>query len=1079
MAYKSDRNMDQYKYSPNGIDYDPDLLYGGQEPPKPARRKGRQASAARDYQTTSPRDYYERSREDEDELDAPAAPRRKRQRSAATPSDVDRMARRAENDRMARRTEDDRVARRAEADRRDREREEREANQRIERARMREKAEKERRERMATERRVREAERAAEKAARRAEKEAARKDRKPFSEWGIVKFFCDKRTHAFFGVVLCCVAVYLLIAAISFMKSGDADQSMVNSMTVQQITATGGKVANDGGPVGATVAQLIFAQGLGLGSLTAIIYLAILGLGLMGIKKCHFWSLTFKCLLVAVAISVVAGFVSLWAGAEQLYGGVHGQFVNEFLVANIDWIGAAMVSLLLIVAVIYLYLNDIISVYNKYKALQKARREKAEQIQMEREEAQARVIAAMKKSSLDADEEVESEEDDEKAHHDPISVGFDDEIEDELDEFAITDSDNDAEDSDSEAKAQISDDEEFTHIELKQDDDARNLVEEEVAGETNEDSEEIASDSSAESSAESSVDFSVDSNADSSEDQPKGETIITLEIVDQESEDSDDAEKSQDNVTVEAAEDGEPAFEVTTNSIEQAEHISADTPYDPTAELSHYHRPTVDLLNEVEVQKDNIDMLEQEANKERIINVLRQFSIEITKIDAIVGPTVTLYKIVPAEGVRIARIKGLEDDIAMALAAKGIRIIAPIPGESTVGIEVPNQQAQTVSIRSILSSKAFQESKAELPMAMGATIANEVYVADLAQMPHMLVAGATGQGKSVGLNTIIASLLYKKHPAELKFVLIDPKRVEFSNYASLENHFLAKLPDDDDAIVTNMDNVVRTLNSLCVEMEKRYDLLKDAHVVKVTKYNELFVQKKLNPEKGHRYLPYIVIIIDEFADLIMTAGKQVETPIARIAQMARAVGMHMIIATQRPSTNVITGLIKANFPGRVAFRVNQMVDSRTILDCPGANQLIGRGDMLFSHNGSMERVQCAFIDTPEVHRICECIMVQNGFEHPYFLPEPLGEDGGNGGASNGSSGGTFGEKDPLLEEVAYAVVQTGVASTSSVQRRWSIGYNRAGKIMDQLEALGIVGPATGGKARSVLVDASQLQGLIG
>ena len=375
--------------------------------------------------------------------------------------------------------------------------------------------------------------------------------------------------------------------------------------------------------------------------------------------------------------------------------------------------------------------------------------------------------------------------------------------------------------------------------------------------------------------------------------------------------------------------------------------------------------------------------------------------------------------------------------------------------------------------RKILSSKKFQDCKMELPMAMGATISNDVYIADLADMPHILVAGATGQGKSVGLNAIIASLLYKKHPAELKFVLVDPKRVEFSLYNALERHFLAKLPDEEEAIVTNMDNVVKTLNSLCVEMENRYDLLKDAHVVKVTKYNELFIQKKLNPEKGHRYLPYIVIIIDEFADLIMTAGKQVETPIARIAQMARAVGMHMIIATQRPSTNVITGLIKANFPGRVAFRVSQMVDSRTILDHPGANSLIGRGDMLFSHNGSMERVQCAYIDTKEVHRICDFIESQAGYANAYMLPEPEMEE-----TESHFAGGNSSERDPLFEEAAQIIVQTGVASTSSLQRRYSIGYNRAGKIMDQLEAAGIVGPATGGKARSVLIDAMQLGSII-
>ena len=473
------------------------------------------------------------------------------------------------------------------------------------------------------------------------------------------------------------------------------------------------------------------------------------------------------------------------------------------------------------------------------------------------------------------------------------------------------------------------------------------------------------------------------------------------------------------------------------------------------------------------VKANSVDLEEQEENKERITKTLNDYGIAISHIQATVGPTVTLYEIIPAEGVRIAKIKRLEDDIAMSLAALGIRIIAPIPGKGTIGIEVPNKDPQTVSIRSILGSRKFQECKYQLPMAMGATISNEVYIADLCKMPHLLVAGATGMGKSVGLNTIIASLLYKKHPAELKFVLIDPKMVEFSLYSVLERHFLAKLPDEEEAVVTSMDKVLATLNSLCVEMDQRYMLLRDANVRSITEYNERFIEKRLNPEKGHRYLPYIVMIVDEFADLIMTAGKEVEKPIARIAQKARAVGMHMIIATQRPSTNVITGIIKANFPGRIAFRVSQMVDSKTILDRTGANQLIGRGDMLFSHNGTLDRVQCAFIDTPEVQAICDHIDKQIGYEHAYYLPEPQLDP------ENTSSGsGSLTDRDPLFEEIAEAVVTSGVASTSSLQRRYSIGFNRAGKIMDQLEAAGIVGPAQGGKPRTILVDRIQLGSIL-
>lgn len=516
------------------------------------------------------------------------------------------------------------------------------------------------------------------------------------------------------------------------------------------------------------------------------------------------------------------------------------------------------------------------------------------------------------------------------------------------------------------------------------------------------------------------------------------------------------------------------SLKINTSTIEVADEIKNDV-YDPTAELSRYRFPTLDLLIKRIIKENSVDQEEQEENKERITKTLKDYDIEISHIEATVGPTVTLYEIIPAEGVRIAKIKRLEDDIALSLAALGIRIIAPIPGKGTIGIEVPNKDPQTVSFRSIIASKKFQECKYALPMAMGATISNDVFIADLAKMPHLLVAGATGQGKSVGLNAIIASLLYKKHPAELKFVLIDPKMVEFSLYSKLERHYLAKLPDEEDAIITDPMKVVTTLNSLCVEMDNRYNLLKDANVRSIAEYNEKFINRKLNPEKGHKYLPYIVMIVDEFADLIMTAGKEVETPIARIAQKARAVGMHMIIATQRPSTNVITGIIKANFPGRIAFRVSQMVDSKTILDCPGANQLIGRGDMLFSHNGSMERVQCAFIDTPEVEAICDCIDGQIGYEHAYYLPEyfPESEDSGySGGSGNGF------DRDSLFEEAARFIITSQTASTSSLQRRFSIGYNRAGKIMDQMEAAGIVGPAHGGKPRQVLMDSIQLEHIL-
>jgi len=488
-----------------------------------------------------------------------------------------------------------------------------------------------------------------------------------------------------------------------------------------------------------------------------------------------------------------------------------------------------------------------------------------------------------------------------------------------------------------------------------------------------------------------------------------------------------------------------------------------------------YKFPPTDILRAGE-SKISIDKTEQLENKEKIRKTLLDFGIPIVSIEATVGPTVTLYEIVPDKGVKIAKIRNLVDDIALSLSAIGVRIIAPIPGKGTVGIEVANKDPQTVSMRTIIQSKKYQESRYKLPVALGSTISNDVYITDLTKMPHLLVAGATGQGKSVGLNAIIASLLYKKKPDELKFVMIDPKMVEFSLYAKIEKHYLAKLPDENDPIITDMSHVVATLSSLCVEMDNRYQLLKAAHARNLEEYNDKIKGKKLNPEDGHMFFPYIVVIVDEFSDLIMTSGKEVEMPIARLAQKARAVGIHVIIATQRPSTNVITGIIKANFPARIAFKVTSGVDSKTILDTTGAQQLIGRGDMLISNNSEMIRVQCAFIDTPEVEAICDYIERQPYGGGAYILPEPVLTGGDENGESDNMN--TFGDRDPLFDEVARTIVNSSTASTSSLQRRYSIGYNRAGKIMDQLEAAGIVGPSHGGKPRSVLVDAIALESIL-
>jgi S-DNA-T family DNA segregation ATPase FtsK/SpoIIIE len=511
-----------------------------------------------------------------------------------------------------------------------------------------------------------------------------------------------------------------------------------------------------------------------------------------------------------------------------------------------------------------------------------------------------------------------------------------------------------------------------------------------------------------------------------------------------------------------------PSIEVSVPSFMEEErrkerNVDFLDDYDPRKDLSSFRFPTTDLLKTYHTGNREVNMQEQNENKDKIIHTLRNYGVEITSIKATVGPTVTLYEIVPEPGVRISRIRNLEDDIALSLSALGIRIIAPMPGKGTIGIEVPNKEPQIVSMHSVISSKKFQECTYDLPVALGKTITNEVFIFDLTKMPHLLVAGATGQGKSVGLNAIITSLLYKKHPAEMKLVLIDPKMVEFNIYSAIERHYLAKLPDEEKAIITDVTNVTQTLNSLTKEMDDRYELLMRAHVRTIKEYNEKFVKRRLNPNKGHRYMPYIVVVIDEFGDLIMTAGKEIEMPIARIAQKARAVGIHMVIATQRPTTNIITGTIKANFPARMAFRVTSQIDSRTILDMNGANQLTGRGDLLFSQGSNLIRIQGAFVDTPEIDNITQFIACQQGYETAYALPEVSTDEEDKPGAVD------LNERDVLFEEAARLIVIHQQGSTSLIQRKFSVGYNRAGRLMDQLEAAGIVGPPQGSKPRDVYI----------
>jgi S-DNA-T family DNA segregation ATPase FtsK/SpoIIIE len=518
-----------------------------------------------------------------------------------------------------------------------------------------------------------------------------------------------------------------------------------------------------------------------------------------------------------------------------------------------------------------------------------------------------------------------------------------------------------------------------------------------------------------------------------------------------------DAPKEEENL--------ELTIEKTEEDAKSEDLVEQFGSYDPTLDLSSYKNPTIELLEQYGTGKINVDAAELESNKNKIVETLNNYNIEIDKIKATIGPTVTLYEIIPAPGVRISKIKNLEDDIALSLAALGIRIIAPMPGKGTIGIEVPNSHPEMVSMRSIIATEKFQNTTMDLPIALGKTISNEVFIADLAKMPHMLVAGATGQGKSVGINTILVSLLYKKHPSQLKFVLVDPKKVELSLFKKIERHFLAKLPGEDDAIITDTKKVINTLNSLCIEMDQRYDLLKDAGVRNLKEYNEKFIKRKLNPNNGHKFLPFIVLVIDEFADLMMTAGKEVETPIARLAQLARAIGIHLVLATQRPSVNIITGTIKANFPARLAFRVTSKIDSRTILDTGGADQLIGKGDMLLSTGSDLIRLQCAFVDTPEVDRVTDFIGEQRGYSSAYLLPEYVGDDGDSGSIKDFDPS----DRDAMFEDAARLIVMHQQGSTSLIQRKLKLGYNRAGRIIDQLEGAGIVGAFEGSKAREVLI----------
>lgn len=857
-----------------------------------------------------------------------------------------------------------------------------------------------------------------------------------------LSFFTDMRWRIVLGVIFIVIAAFLFISVISYFFSATADQSEVEGSTLEQIVSNpDAGIRNWGGPGGALISHTIVTHGLGIGVLPILIYLVVIGLALLDIRKCNFWSATFKALLLAVTLSMVLGLASFDADAVMPLGGYHGFFMNYLIIERFAWPGAVAVSLILLGCIVGVYFYDIMKVYSRFKQkLDERRRRTRERIEqrtrmMQNAEAQLNAVSpdsATNRQGTDVSAEDKPQSDPLNDFNDVInSIG------------AETPNENQA----TEPQA-VNDNETVTEV-------ATEKV------------------TAAESATESAG--SVGNDATVTAQHPSDTTSPVQTKSDEEEKEAENLLQQAIDSTPEADNREEDIFKVNeTEEIEQGKISSRHL--DPTAELSRFKMPTAELLDSRPVSDKNVDIEEIEDKKNQIIEALNRFNIGISSIEATVGPTVTMYEIVPAEGVKIATIKRLEEDIAMALAALSTRIIAPIPGKSAIGIEVPNKAPRTVDVRTIFSSKDFLESEFELPLALGVTIDNRVYMADLAKMPHLLVAGATGKGKSVGMNVIINSLLFKKHPSELKLVLIDPKMVEFYPYRKIVNHYLAQVPDAENAIITDTSKVVDTLNSLCVEMDDRYELLQQAEVVKINHYNKLWTQGKLNPEKGHHYLPYIVVIVDEYADLLMTAGKEIERPIARLAQKARAVGIHVIIATQRPSANIITGVIKGNFPARIAFKVTSNVDSNIILGNSGAFQLIGNGDMLVSQDGELQRVQCAFISTDEIKNIAQFVGDQAGFGEPMYLPEPPMTGDKNGAAAGAS--GNVGETDPLLSDIAKYVVNSGVASTSNIQRNYQIGYNRAGRIMDQLQALGIVSPQQGSKPRDILVDIYRLEEIL-
>jgi len=824
----------------------------------------------------------------------------------------------------------------------------------------------------------------------------------------------DERTHKITGAVFLLMAVFLFIAFTSYLFTWKEDQDKVFQGASILWPGSHIKVANLLGNLGALISHEFFYKGFGLASYLFCSFFFIVGVNLLFKRRIFSIPRNLRYVLTGLLFFSVA-FAFITQGSGFPWGGAVGDMISEWLTRFLGFIGTA--ALLLVAGLAYFIwrFNPVFKV--------PARPARAAAVPEPVEEVAPVVVPEEKpkkgRKGKKADEE-------------------------------------------SKEGAKLFIDEEFSHGKgnvLKEDHGVVALAPPPVE-------------------EEDKIEFTITEKASEEEVAPPWEQEEEVEE-EEEEEEEDDAPMEIPPVPplVKKPVPGELELEIKTGPQAPEGGDDADIEsdvngplvhenmpdYEPTLDLRDYKYPSLDLLEAHGSDKIVQDPSELEANKNQIINTLKNYDISISKISATVGPTVTLYEIVPAAGVRISRIKNLEDDIALSLAALGIRIIAPIPGKGTIGIEVPNVKKTVVSMRTLLASEKFQNSQFNLPIAVGKKIDNENFIVDLSAMPHLLMAGATGQGKSVGLNAILVSLLYKKHPSQLKLVLVDPKKVELSIYRIIEKHFLAKLPGEEEAIITDTKKVVHTLNALCIEMDNRYDLLKEANARNIKEYNEKFIKRRLNPQKGHQYLPFIVLVVDEFADLIMTAGKEVEMPIARLAQLARAVGIHLIIATQRPSVNIITGTIKANFPARIGFKVSSKIDSRTILDAGGADQLIGKGDMLISFNGEITRLQCAFVDTPEVEAITQFIGKQRGYPEAYKLPEYVDEK------EMEAKDFDLGDRDPLFEEAARLIVANQLGSTSLLQRKMKLGYNRAGRLMDQLEAAGVVGPGQGSKPRDVLI----------